>query len=264
MAKIQYRDFEQQAENGTITDFKPYIGISGKFREYIASKGQHINELMAYNEPAVITVLIKKGYVRDRYDEFKTHTDKRIREALAEQGLWPDEFIKDPNRDVRAAVVLAHPKYMKQVQNSNSEWYAVNHIVESDPSVSLEDLDFFLSLPKHNRDYKGLDSLEAIAKDERPDAELTTIRLAYRQKARALAQEMSVLEKTMTPVELYKSGNPAWVRGLSIAQIRNMNRLYRYADRYDVLDGFERHFNQLLATSHDFQAGYDVFCSFVA
>ena len=262
MAKIQYRDFERQAENSTITDFKPYIGISGKFREYIASTGQYINELMAYNEPAVITVLIDKGYIRDRYEDLKNHADKRVREALAERGLWPDEFIKDPNRDVRAAVIRAHPKYMKQVQNSNSEWYEVKHVVESDPNVNLEDLDFFLSLPKHERDYKGIDSLEAITKDERHDTELTTIRLAYRQKARAIAQEMSVLEKTMTPVELYKVGNPAWVRGLSITQIKNMNRLYRYADRYDVLDGFERHFDQLLAKSHDFRAGYDVFRAF--
>ena len=264
MAKIQYRDFERQAENGTITDFKPYIGISGKFREYIASTGQYINELMAYNEPAVITVLIDKGYIPEHYEALKTHTDKRIRAALAERGLWSDEFIKDPNRDVRAAVVSAHPKYMKQVQNSNSEWHVVKHIVENDPNVNLEDLDFFLSLPKHERDYKGIDSLKAITKDERPDTELTTIRLAYRQKAQALVQELSVLEKTMTPVELYKTGNPAWVRGLSITQIQNMNKFYRRADRYGVLDGFESHFEQLLATSHNFRAGFDVFNSFAA
>lgn len=252
MAKIQYRDFKQQAENGTITDFKPYITISGKFREYIASKGQYIDELMAYNEPDVIVALIENGYIPEHYEALKTHKDKRVRAALAREGLWPDEFITDPDRDVRAGVVYAHPEYMRQVQNSNSEWYAVKSVVENDPNVAPEDLDFFLSLPKHAIGYKGIDSLESITANELPDAELDTIQLTYRQKLRAMAQELTVLEKTMSPYELYKAENPAWVRGLTITQIHSMNKFRKDAEEYATLECFERHFDELLAQSHNY------------
>ena len=70
-------------------------------------------------------------------------------------------------------------------------------------------------------------------------------------------------------VQLSSSESPSTIASSVIRESRTrdvpiIRAFYRYADRYDVLDGFERHFNQLLATSHDFQAGYDVFCSFVA
>lgn len=48
MAKLQYKKFKHKIENGTITDLTPYISYSGAFRVLIASKGQHINELLAY------------------------------------------------------------------------------------------------------------------------------------------------------------------------------------------------------------------------
>lgn len=117
------------------------ISYSGAFRELIASKGQHIDELLTYKEPDVMVELIKNGYASEHYEEWKTHKDKRVREALAQQGFWPEDFIEDENRDVRAGVVMAHPEMMRHVQNSEPEWENVKDIIENDPNVTVEDMD---------------------------------------------------------------------------------------------------------------------------
>ena len=72
MAKLQYKEFKHKVENGTITDLKPYISYSGAFRVLIASKGQHINELLAYQEPDVMVELINNGYASEHYEEWKS------------------------------------------------------------------------------------------------------------------------------------------------------------------------------------------------
>lgn len=149
MAKLQYKEFKHKVENGSITDLQPYISYSGAFRVLIASKGQHIEELLAYEEPDVMVELIKNGTATEHYEEWKTHKDKRVREALAQQGFWPEVFIEDENRDVRAGVVSTHPEMMRRVQNSEPEWEAVKDIIENDANVTIEDMDFFLSLPQH-------------------------------------------------------------------------------------------------------------------
>lgn len=103
----------------------------------------------------------------------------------------------------------------------------------------------------------------AMLTSKKPDDKLTLNKLAYRQKARAFAQELSPLEKNMTPTDLYKAGNPAWAQGLSINQLRNINAYYRTAEEENVLDKFEQHFGELLASSHDYWAGKEVFQSLV-
>ena len=72
MAKLQYKEFKRKVENGSITDLKPYVSYSGAFRVLIASKGQHIDELLTYKEPDVMVELIKNGYASEHYEEWKT------------------------------------------------------------------------------------------------------------------------------------------------------------------------------------------------
>lgn len=98
---------------------------------------------------------------------------------------------------------------------------------------------------------------------KKPDDKLTVNKLAYRQKARAFAQELSLLEQNMAPADLYKAGNPAWAKGLSINQLRSINAYYRAAEEEGVLDKFEQHISELLASSHDYWAEKEVFQSLV-
>ena len=74
---------------------------------------------------------------------------------------------------------------------------------------------------------------------------------------------MNLHEQNMAPADLYKAGNPAWAKGLSINQLRNINAYYRVAEEEGVLEQFEQHFGELLASSHDYWVGKEVFQSLV-
>lgn len=75
MEKIEYREFRRQVANGTITDLKPYIPVSGRIREYIASTGQHVEELYQYNETGVFVAFIENGHASEYYETFKHFRD---------------------------------------------------------------------------------------------------------------------------------------------------------------------------------------------
>lgn len=244
MAKLQYKEFKHKVENGTITNLKPYISYSGAFRVLIASKGQHIDELLTYKEPDVMVELIKNGYASEHYEEWKTHKDKRVREALAQQGFWPEVFIEDENRDVRAGVVMAHPELMRRVQNSEPEWEAVKDIIENDANVTIEDLDFFLSLPQHGGyDWK---------------ANKDFYKEVYNVKRTTLQTTANTLEATMKVVDLYKIGNPLWARGLTITQIRNLLSARICAQTAQQEQTFIEVFDELLKISHD---SWETYCT---
>lgn len=237
MAKLQYKEFKHRVNNGSITDLKPYISYSGSFRVLIASKGQHIEELLTYQEPDVMVELINNGYASEHYEEWKTHKDKRVREALAQQGFWPEDFVEDENRDVRAGVILAHPEMMRRVQNSEPEWEAVKDIIENDANVTIDDLDFFLSLPPHGGyEWKANKGFHEEV---------------YNIKRTALQTTANTLEATMKVADLYKIGNPLWARGLTIEQIRNLLSARICTQKAHQEQTFIDAFDELLAVAHD-------------
>lgn len=105
---------------------------------------------------------------------------------------------------------------VKREDVGSDEWYRIKGEVEWNPNVTAEELNNFLSLRTYYDDYLAIDSLEVMLNGKKPDDKLTITKLAYRQKARAFAQELNPLEQNMTPADLYKAGNPAWAKGLSI------------------------------------------------
>lgn len=154
-------------------------------------------------------------------------------------------------------------RHVKRKDVGSDEWYRIKGEVEWDPNVTAEELDNFLSLRTYYDDYLAIGSLEAMLTGKKPDDKLTVNKLAYRQKARAFAQEVNLHEQNMAPADLYKAGNPAWAKGLSINQLRNINAYYRTAEEEGVLDKFEQYISELLASSHDYWAGKEVFQSLV-
>ena len=78
---------------------------------------------------------------------------------------------------------------------------------------------------------------------------------AYITFIEAREHSTSLVEKTMTPYELYKLGSPAWANGLSIEQISNMMNYRQHAESKNAVDKFDRHFDQIIAHSHHFLTG---------
>lgn len=235
MAKIQFQQFRKQLEDGTITDPKPYITWSGAFREVMAEKGLCIEEILAYDEPPVIVALIRHNYATEHYEEWKTHKDKRVRRELASRGFWPEVFIKDEKSVVRATTVAVHPELMMHVRNSGAEWAQVKHIVEKDPNVTVEALDFFLSLPPHGgREWK-------VNKD--------VIYEVYDLKRTALQTTANALEATMKVSDLYKIENPLWAKSLTIEQIRNILSARNQAQMARKVREFRDEFDKFLSVA---------------
>lgn len=208
MAKIDAYEFKRQLEACNIIDPRPYITWSGAFREVMAAKGLCIDEIIPYDDPLVLVTLIRHNYATEHYEKWKTHKDKRVRQELARRGFWPEVFIKDENNDVRAMTVAVHPELIMRVRNSGVEWANVKYIVENDPNVTVEALDFFLSLPHHGGQQWKIN--KAFTNE------------VYDLKRAAMQTQASALEATMKVSDLYKVGNPLWARGLTIEQIRNL------------------------------------------
>lgn len=78
---------------------------------------------------------------------------------------------------------------------------------------------------------------------------------AYITFIEAREHSTSLVEKTMTPYELYKLGSPAWANGLSIEQISNMMDYRQHAESKNAVDKFDQHFDQIIAHSHHFLTG---------
>ena len=235
---MKYGTFLQKLEKGLITDLKPFLTDgTAAFREEIARRGLYIEELVAKNEPTVLVSLIRHGHAQQYYDEWKTYPDKRVREELARTGHYPEELIKDSDSDVRAAVIRANPEKMRMgLGKSDAEWAAAKRIVITNPNVTVADIDDFLAAPIPTYEQKWHPQTLP----------------AYQEKRNCILHpEATILEKTLSPYDLYKMGNALWVTGLTIQQIITMYDMRSILEHAGIPIAFDHLFDQLIATSQD-------------
>lgn len=171
---------------------------------YITSHGEHLEELIAEGNPLIIIGIINRGLGTEYYDEWKTHGHHKIRQALAQNGHYPDLFITDDDSSVREAVVLAHPEYCEQLLAQN---YAI-------------DWNFVCRQIDENTDLKTF--LDAPVPDEIDNLKLQAIRTMYAVKT----SQPSAIEKTMSPSQLFQSQSPFWATDLTLERIEVVLDLY--------------------------------------
>lgn len=192
-------------------------------RILMASKGENIEALITKNEPEVIAKLIDYQYAKEHYEEWKSHEHGDVRYALACLGLFPKTFINDKNPKVREAVVRHHPEYFGQLlaRNKKRHWEFVCAIINTKTDT------------KYIKEFLDAKVPKAVDKNK-----LRAIRLYYATKT----TEPSMIEKTMSPVQLFQINSPFWVVGLTITHIQNIQDLYPQVEP----DAFFKHFDQLL------------------
>lgn len=176
-------------------------------RILMASKGENIEALIAKNEPEVIAKLIDYEYAKEHYDEWKTHEHGDVRYALACLGLFPEIYINDKNPKVREAVVRHHNEYCGQLlaRNKKRHWEFVCAIINTRTDL------------KYVKEFLDARVPKGVNKDK-----LRAIRLYYAAKT----TELSMIEKTMSPAQLFKSENPLWAHGQTIYRIQEVQNLY--------------------------------------
>lgn len=176
-------------------------------RILMASKGENIEALIAKNEPEVIAKLINYKYAKKHYEEWKSHEHGNVRYALACLGLFPETFINDKNPKIREAVVRHHNEYCGQLlaRNKKRHWEFVCAIINTKTDL------------KYVKEFLDTTVPKAVDKNK-----LRAIRLYYATKT----TELSMIEKTMSPVQLFQINSPFWVVGLTITHIQNIQDLY--------------------------------------
>lgn len=192
-------------------------------RIYMATKGENIEALVDSNEPEVLAELIKNGYATDHYDDWKTHEHGTVRYALACRGLFPETFINDKNPTVREAAVRHHPEYCGQllVRNKKRHWEFVCALINTRTDL------------KYVKEFLDAKVPKAVNKDK-----LRAIRLHYATKT----TKPTMIEKTMTSLQLFQANSPFWATGLTIRHILGILELYPQVEP----DAFFQYFDRLL------------------
>lgn len=192
-------------------------------RMRMASDGENVEVLVTKNEPEVLAELIKNGYAQNHYEEWKTHEHGTVRYALACLGLFPETFINDKNPSVREAAVRHHPEYCSQLlaRNKKRHWEFVCDLINT--RTDLKWVKEFLDAKVPKAVDKG---------------KLHAIRIYYATRT----LEPTMIEKTMSPEQLFQVHSPFWATGLTITHIQNILEVYPQVEP----TAFFEYFDQLL------------------
>lgn len=225
----ELNDFIQALNEGTITDFTKYLKKSPVlYRKLMAERGIEVDALVAKGEPTVLEILIQRGHATEYYETWKTHPKDRVRSALAEHEYWPEFFINDKRSKVREAVAKANPDYIPHILNrTESEWYCALQLIKYDPDIKPEIVKIFLET---DSPYK-----------KRYPTMIEAIELRYK----AQTKTPTLLEATMSPYELFITGNPLWVKDVPIEVADRILGGYYYAKEKKQMDQFKSIFGEL-------------------
>ena len=192
-------------------------------KQYIQKHPEQLDELIIDASPSYIAGLIQNGYAEKYYEQWKTDERPRIRAALARRGYYPDVFINDKEPYIRETVVAVYPEYCRQLlsRDKKKHWYFVNQQINE--TTDLNYIKTFLDAP---------------VPDKIDQTRLQAIRTMYATRTSA----PTMIEKTMSPAQLFQTNSPFWAKGLTIRHILGILDLYPQVKT----DAFFKYFNKLL------------------
>ena len=229
---MKLEKFIEKLDKGEIKDLKPYIEKEKLIILLeIAKRGLEIDYLLQRGELEVIRTLIQNGHASKYYNFWKHHSDKTIREDMAKQGLFRDEFIEDGKYEVRLAAAGYDPEYLIKLSNrtkANAEYREITNRFCNISQLTVEQLDFILQ-SEHK----------------------TYMEKEYRLKRDGMLKEPTVFEKTLTVTQLFMLNNPLWTLGLSARTIYNILDRYEYAKENNWADHFDGFLDRIVANSYE-------------
>lgn len=161
---------------------------------------------------------IHNGVMTEKYDEWKTSKTQAIRAELASKGYFPEHFINDETTYVRRAVVQQHPEYYAQLLKhpNNDSWVlkAIMSEMFNEPNLTNETIDVAMDMIKSRPALFNMGS----------NGVSIYIKLLERKRI-ANNKEVSVLEASMTPAQLFSARNDIWCKSYSIMEIHRIDNL---------------------------------------
>ena len=201
-------EFERQVIAGEITNFEPYLTETGSIKEDLRNKayrlillahGIEIERILELDGAFAISTCIREGWFPERYDEWKDRNEEWILETFAENGYYLDELIESEYDDVRKAVIENHPEFGIERLNRGKDYQIISDYIKNEVKPNLKLFKAFLECPRTDNSDIGLMT-----------------------KYRALTEVPSIIEKTMSDVQLFEADSPFWATDLTVAQIHDV------------------------------------------
>lgn len=211
----------------------------------LALAGLYVDELVKLNDETILVELIKCRYGKEHYETLKNHESKKVRQALARHGYFPNDFILDKDEDVKANVIINHPSYIKHIigqhnKHSLTIYNALVIALGDDLKPNLEHLEKFIKQypqPKNANDYVEKISGKALEvklkADQKPKTDKTRYEL-YRSFDERYAQTMTALQVDSLLYLQDMIGHSQVTKSM-IDHIIEVDAL-DYMDRYDVVN----------------------------
>lgn len=202
-------EFEARLLNGEITCIEPYfdghLNLQRNYHMIMAQHGLYIDKLIETNDKYVIAELVRHGYAEEHYLEWAENGEGEVQQALLEKGLYVDILSQSENEDVRFAVAKQYPErtlaYIKSLDGDRQRHFGFQVLMyQKQPDIKA--LKFLFSLNWHKTGY----NLQIL-----------------KSKYKVICKTPTIIEKTMTPFQLYQAGNPLWklnLSGYNIASVK--------------------------------------------
>lgn len=239
---MKLENFIKKLDKGEIKDLKPYIENEKlDILLEIADRGLEVDYLLKRGELEVIRTLIRNGHASEYYDFWKHHSDKTIREDMAAQGLYRDEFIKDGNYEVRLAAAGYDPEYLIKLSkqtNMDAEYREITDRFCKISQLTVKQIDFILQ-----------------------SGHGVYMETAYFLKQNGMLEEPTAFEKTLTVTQLFMANNPLWTLGLSA------NVIDIILDYYDqaIKEGWDEYFGGFLdrLVANNYEDDWTIFADYL-
>lgn len=181
-------EFEEAVKNGEITDFRPYVE-NGTFCENRDRKA----------------LCIRYGVAQELYPEWAQSNDPDdwIQLLLAENGYCLDILSKSKAKDILAEVLKHDLNYALDEGNVMMDDY---RYLVYDALMDAKDIPF-------NVIEKYFETVNEYVYEDNTELEL---------KYQAMQITPTVIEKTMTPMQLFAIQNPLWALNLTGNQIKHV------------------------------------------
>ena len=200
-------EFQEAVKKGEINDFEPYMHKQ-KFdvrRKILAENGIEVDRIIKRDGNQVIVNLIEQGLATERYESWKNHPSKHVREALAKQGYYPDLYINDKSPDVRKHIIYQYPKQSLKRMHNHNDRFAIRWELVREPNPDLEVLSTFL---------------ETVTKSELKEAftlnDIQTLRIKHQVRVR----------HSFFVVVLFEIHSPLWALHYTAIEVFNTTNAY--------------------------------------
>lgn len=201
--------FEARLLNGEITCIEPYfdghLNLQRNYHNIMAKHGLYIDKLIETGDEYIIAELVRHDYAEEYYEEWAKNGEDEVQKALLEKGLYVDILAESENGDVRFAVAKQYPERTLACIKSlggDKQRHLGFQVLMHQAHPDVQALKFLLSLDWHITGY----NLQIL-----------------KSKYKVMHKVPSIIEKTMTPFQLYQAGNPLWklnLSGYNIASVK--------------------------------------------